>query len=348
MRMRKLLSGILCLALVIGLLPGMTLNADAASCSSYYFDMTDRDVMVGDEVRLKPSAYTADLATSDYGVKNDYRYKFEDPSMVQIKDGSAVFLKAGKVYLTVTHDQYFERTGKSQSHTHSIVFTVNARKEINPKEITVYSGDFNGGDVFPGFSVSSTAGYVIEEVSFYHEMCDYYPGDKIPFFRSGTEIDNICLKLKPKEGYMFAFSGEADGTKEKSAYSISYRGKTYAADVKKDYADNSLTAYLSGTVAKGQIYHATIKDLNLPYHNSSLDKDITVPDYLEPVSVRYTMFGKDLDRLEKGDRIGIIVRLKTKNEKDSFAPSGSIYWDELKKIQHVHKDHQQQRSRIYF
>ena len=57
MKIKRLLSTILCFAMVIGLVPAMSLTASAAVCSGYYVNVKGGNVNMGDEIFLRESAY---------------------------------------------------------------------------------------------------------------------------------------------------------------------------------------------------------------------------------------------------------------------------------------------------
>ena len=107
---------------VISIVCLMAISASAAiSCSSYYVFMNETEnYKVGQTANIPASRYTADLASSDYGVQNTYTYSFSDSSMVKVSGEKVTFVKEGTLTLTIKHNQKFERTGKTSSHTDTI------------------------------------------------------------------------------------------------------------------------------------------------------------------------------------------------------------------------------------
>ncbi len=216
----------------------------------------------------------------------------------------------------------------------TVLLAVAACAEQTPIDditIALDSGAFSGGKPFPAFWVDDGSNYYIEQATFYREMADYYVGDTLPNYRAGTVLKNVTIKLKPKSGYFFAFVGEQDGkSHESTVYQVEYKGKKYTPYVVSDYENNRLTVYLDVTFEDGMIYTTTIKELEAPYHLGPLDREIVTEDALETVSVKYLMFGKELEEYEKGDNIGITVRLKTKDQSNTINGEGHAYWEEQK------------------
>ena len=330
--MRKILSVILSLTVVLGLVPAMSLTASAAiQCSSYYVFMNETEnYKVGQIANIPASRYTADLASSDYGVQNTYTYSFSDSSMVKVSGEKVTFVKEGTLTLTIKHNQKFERTGKTSSHTDTIKINVST-EPIQTTNIKLDSGTFSGGKEFPAFTVVNDENCYVEEATFYKEMCDYYVGDTLPSYRAGTTINYVSITLKPKAGYFFGWGGTSDGKKhESNVYTVEYKGKKYVPNVVHDQTNSELHVYVDVTFEEGQIYATTFKELDAPYHCGPLDKTVTTNSDVELVSVKYTMFGKELTEFKKGDTVGITVRVKSKDPKNTFHANGYAYWMEQK------------------
>ena len=320
MKIKRLLSALLCLTLVIGLIPAMSLTASAEIiCSSYYVFMNEtQNYKVGQTASIPASRYTADLASSDYGVQNTYTYSFSDSSMVKVSGEKVTFVKEGTLTLTVKHKQKFERTGKTSSHTDTIKINVTS-EPIQTTNIKLDSGAFSGGKEFPAFTVVNDENCYVEEATFYKEMADYYVGDTLPSYRAGTTINYVSITLKPKTGYFFGWGGTNDGkSHESNVYTVEYKGKKYKPYVVHDQINSELHVYVDVTFEEGQIYATTFKDLDAPYHCGPLDKTVTTNSDVELVSVKYTMFNKELTEFKKGDTVGITVRVKSKDPKNTF------------------------------
>ena len=310
----------------------MAISASAAiSCSSYYVFMNETEnYKVGQIANIPASRYTADLASSDYGVQNTYTYSFSDSSMVKVSGEKVTFVKEGTLTLTIKHNQKFERTGKTSSHTDTIKINVST-EPIQTTNIKLDSGAFSGGKEFPAFTVVNVENCYVEEATFYKEMADYYVGDKLPSYRAGTTIDLVRITLKPKEGYFFGWGGTNDGKSyESNVYTIEYKGKKYKPYVVHDQSKSEMEVYVSVTFEEGEIYATTFKDLDAPYHCGPLDKTVTTNSDVELVSVKYTMFNKELTEFKKGDTVGITVRVKSKDPKNTFNANGYAYWMEQK------------------
>ena len=317
---------------VISIVCLMAISASAAiSCSSYYVFMNETEnYKVGQIANIPSSRYTADLASSDYGVQNTYTYSFSDSSMVKVSGEKVTFVKEGTLTLTIKHNQKFERTGKTSSHTDTIKINVST-EPIQTTNIKLDSGAFSGGKEFPAFTVVNDENCYVEEATFYKEMADYYVGDKLPSYRAGTTINYVSITLKPKAGYFFGWGGTNDGKKhESNVYTVEYKGKKYVPNVVHDKINNELHVYVDVTFEEGEIYATTFKDLDAPYHCGPLDKTVTTNSDVELVSVKYTMFGKELTEFKKGDTVGITVRVKSKDSKNTFNANGYAYWVEQK------------------
>lgn len=76
------------------------------------------------------------------------------------------------------------------------------------------------------------------------------------------------------------------------------------------------------------ISEVKIEDLDAPYHGSELDKEITLPQELQAVSVKYTMFKKELDSFSQGDNINVVVRVKASDSSYKIASDSCAYWSE--------------------
>lgn len=332
MKIKRLLSTILCLAMVIGLVPAMSLTASATVCSSHYVSIKGGTVNIGDEISLRESAYLQDLENgSDYGVQNTYSYSVSDSSVAKITGNKLKFLKSGNVTLNIKHTQTFDKTKKTSTHNDTVDFKVAVAQVIQTTTIKLDSNKFVGGGTFPEFVVTSDSNCKVTEATFYAEMCDYYTGDKLPAYRSGTVMKNVTITLKPETGYVFAFGGSNDNKfHENTVYTVEYKGKTYIPYVKHNTEENEMVVYLDATFEEGAIYQTTIKDLEAPYHYGPLDKTATVEGALEVVSIKYTMFNKELTSFAKGDNIAVVVRVKTKDSTNKIDPNGKAYWMEQK------------------
>ena len=240
MKIKRLISALICLTLIIGLIHVMSLTASAAiSCSSYYVFMNETEnYKVGQIANIPASRYTADLASSDYGVQNTYTYSFSDSSMVKVSGEKVTFVKEGTLTLTIKHNQKFERTGKTSSHTDTIKINVTT-EPIQTTNIKLDSGTFSGGKEFPAFTVVNDENCYVEEATFYKEMVDYYVGDKLPSYRAGTTVNNVVVTLKPKAGYFFGWGGTNDGkSHESNVYTVEYKGKKYTPYIVHDQTKN--------------------------------------------------------------------------------------------------------------
>ena len=240
------------------------------------------------------------------------------------------FLKPGTVTLTVDYTRWIPRAPRPTTGTClTKTYTVKEPTAIYPTTIKLDSGAFNGGQTFPAFTTGSGVNYTVEDATFYKEMVDYYVGDKLPMYGAGTTISNVVVTLKPKSGYFFGWGGQNDGQSHASnVYTVEYKGKTYTPYVTHDQINNEMTVYLDVTYEKGEIYATTFSNLDAPYHNGPLDRTVTVNSDVELLNVQYTMYNKELDSFEKGDNIGIAVRVKSKNPNNTFNKDGYAYWKE--------------------
>ena len=313
--MKRFLSMFLCIAMIIALVPAMSLTASAASANVY----------VGEEANLS------------VGPSNSYdrahnNYTLSDPSLGEIIGRNTIkFLKPGTLTVTNNWQLWDGENPIPETGTYRDTFEISLPTQIQETTIKLDSGDFLGGGIFPEFTVPNNANYYVEEATFYKEMADYYVGDRLPSYKAGTVVNYVSVTLKPKSGYIFAFDGAED---EKlymnEKYVVEYKGKKYETSVKRSLSDNKLHVYLDVTFTEGEVFNITIKDLDVPYHYGPLDKTATVPDSLQLVSIKYTMFGKELSSFAKGDNIGITVRVKTKDNINKLNPNGKAYWSEQK------------------
>ena len=301
---------------VISLICVMTVMASAA-----------KTISVGQSIELPKSG-----KRNDYSRAHDV-FKASDDSIVSITSGyQATFLKEGTVTITGVWQQWdgenpIPKTGTYYNETFNVVSSV----PIETTNIKLDSGTFSGGKEFPAFTVPDDANYYVEEATFYKEMVDYYVGDKLPSYRAGTTVNNVVVTLKPKAGYFFGWGGTNDGKSYKSnVYTVEYKGKKYTPYVVHDQKKSEMEVYLDVTFEEGQIYATTFKDLDAPYHCGPLDKTVTTNSDVELVSVKYTMFGKELAEVKKGDTVGITVRVKSKDPKNTFNANGYAYWMEQK------------------
>lgn len=316
MKIKRLLSTLICLILVIGLIPVMSLTASAAMTAC-----------VGDVITLPESN-----VENSYGPAID-EYSISDETVAEFVGSNQIrFLKTGTVTVSGKYKLWDGQNPRPLTGTfYNETYTVTYPAPIQDLTIKLDSGAFSGGKEFPAFSVPNDSNYYVEEATFYKEMVDYYVGDTLPSYRAGTTISNVIVTLKPKNGYAFAFAGSHDEKFYESAiYTVEYKGKTYKPYVRNDYVKNEMLVYLDVTFEEGEIYATTIRDLDAPYHYGPLDKSVTTHDDVELVSVKYTMFGKELDHYEKGDTVGITVRLKSKDTKNTFNENGYAYWLEQK------------------
>ena len=269
------------------------------------------------------------------GPENDYgpavnEYTLSDPTLAKIVDSDTIqFLKPGTLTVTNNWKLWDGRNPIPRKGTITRTYEIKYPAPIQDTTIKLESGEFCGGRAFPDFSVGVNKLYEVTEATFYKEMADYYVGDTLPHYKAGTVVNYVRVTLKPSVGQFFAFVGHEDGkTYESTVYTIEYNGKKYTPYVKNSYAENELWVYLDVTFSEGAFYTVTVKDLDAPYHNGPLDKEVTCDSALEVVSVKYTMFGKELDAFSKGDNIGITVRLKSGDGKNTFNPEGRAYWKE--------------------
>ena len=257
---------------------------------------------------------------------------FDEDEVEEMDSGKLRFLKSG----TIKVERYTEYSRSTDMHsirhyTETFTYKVIDKTPITDTTISVTSGAFKGGQPFPEFTLEANAPYTIKEVSFYAEMVDYYPGDKLPAYRAGAAVPMIYLKLEPKSGYSFTFSGEADNTYADSSYTVEYNGMKFSADVKKstNTADNVLVAWLDGvTFENGLIYATTISDLTAPYHNGPLDTTVTTNSEVELVSVRYFRLIKEVTSFAAGEYAYIDVTLKATDPRNTFCADSYAYWKE--------------------
>lgn len=269
------------------------------------------------------------------GPENDYgpavnEYTLSDPTLAKMVDRNTIqFLKPGTLTVTNNWRLWDGQNPIPRQGTITRIYEIKYPAPIQDTTIKLESGEFCGGRAFPDFSVGVNKLYEVTEATFYKEMADYYVGDTLPHYKAGTVVNYVRVTLKPKVGQSFAFVGQEDGkTYESTVYTVEYNGKKYTPYVKNSYAENELWVYLDVTFSEGAFYTVTVKDLDAPYHNGPLDKEVTCDSALEVVSVKYTMFGKELDDFSKGDNIGITVRLKSADGKNTFNPEGRAYWKE--------------------
>ncbi|MBE6659008.1 MAG: S-layer homology domain-containing protein [Ruminococcaceae bacterium] len=257
---------------------------------------------------------------------------YDETAVERTSSGELRFLKTGDIEIKRTTESCKTTNQHDKKISHEYFrYTVKEKTTISDTTLTVDSGAFCGGKPFPEFTLEANAPYTIEEVSFYHEMCDYYPGDILPSSRAGEPVPMIYLKLIPKQGYSFAFTGTADDTYEDSKYTVVYKGKSYSARVKRSItsAENALSVWIDGvTFESGQIYARTISDLTAPYHNGPLDKTVTVASDVELVSVRYFRLIKEVTSFAAGEYAYIDVTLKSKDPRNTFSADSYIYWKE--------------------
>ena len=131
---------------------------------------------------------------------------FDEDEVEELDSGKLRFLKSG----TITVKRYTEYSRSTDMHsikhyTDTFTYKVIDKTPITDTTISVTSGAFKGGQPFPEFTLEANAPYTIKEVSFYAEMVDYYPGDKLPAYSAGAAVPMIYLKLEPKSGYSFTF-----------------------------------------------------------------------------------------------------------------------------------------------
>ena len=290
----------------------------------------DSSVPSGNGVKV----YVGQTVSLPVGPKNDYEpaynnYSFSEEGFAEsIGYGKIKFLKPGTLTVTNSWQLWDGENPKPRTGIITKTYDIYPPEEITATTIKLTSDLFIGGGIFPNFQIINNSNCEIDEVTFYAEMCDYYVGDRLPYYREGTEINYIHVTIKPNSGYIFAFDGKEDGKSyDTTKYKVEYAGKTYDANVVHSYDKNELSCYVKATVASGTVYHTTISDLEPPYHKSALDKEITTHSDVEAVSIKYTMFGKELTDFRNGDNIGIVVRLKTKG-KNKFLEDSKIYWKE--------------------
>lgn len=314
--MKKIGKFLALLISVISLISIMTVAVSAA-----------KTVSVGQSIELPKSG-----KRNDYSPALDF-FEASDDSIVSITSVyHATFKKEGTVTITGVWKQWdgenpVPKTGTYYNETFNVVGSV----PVQTTNIKLDSGTFSGGKEFPAFTVPDDASYYVEEATFYKEMVDYYVGDKLPSYAAGTTVNNVVITLKPKAGYFFGWGGQNDGKSYKSTvYTVEYKGKKYTPYVVHDQANSEMTVYLDVTFEEGQFYAFNVKDLDAPYHYGPLDKTVTVSDSLQLVSVKYTMFNKELTDVRKGDTVGITVRVKTKDPKNTFNADGYAYWSEQK------------------
>ena len=286
-----------------------------------------KTISVGQSIELPKSG-----KRNDYSPALDF-FEASDDSIVSITSVyHATFLKEGTVTITGVWKQWdgenpVPKTGTYYNETFNVVGSV----PIQTTNIKLDSGTFSGGKEFPAFTVPDDANYYVEEATFYKEMVDYYVGDKLPSYSAGTTVNNVVVTLKPKAGYFFGWGGTNDGKSYKSnVYTVEYKGKKYTPYVVHDQAKSEMEVYLDVTFEEGEIYATTFKDLDAPYHCGPLDKTVTTNSDVELVSVKYTMFNKELTEVKKGDTVGITVRVKSKDPKNTFNANGYAYWMEQK------------------
>lgn len=317
--MKRLLSAVLCFMMIIGLTPAMSLTASATKTYRIgtWYDAPTYEV----ETEYGPSTWD---------------FKVSESGMVEFSNNNKQmkFLKPGKVTITT---EWYRTDVRGRTLVPVYGSFVNeyevdgTPQNIQTTTIKLDSNKFVGGGTFPEFVVTSDSHCKVTEATFYAEMCDYYTGDKLPSYRSGTVMKNVIITLKPDVGYVFAFGGSNDDKlHENTVYKVEYKGKTYTPYVKHNTTENEMRVYLDVTFEEGAIYQTTIKDLEAPYHYGPLDKTATVEDALEVVSIKYTMFNKELTSFSKGDNIGIAVRVKTKDNTNKIDPNGKAYWMEQK------------------
>ena len=152
-RTKKLLVLLISVAALMALLA----VAVSAACNDFYFDMYGETLNVGDKVYAVESKYLQDLSNSNYGVRNTYRYSYPEDSGVVRSGDYLIFTKSGTVTITVKHGMYYERTGGSGTHTHTVTYTVKEPTAIYPTTIKLNSGAFKGGQTFPAFTTVSGA-----------------------------------------------------------------------------------------------------------------------------------------------------------------------------------------------
>ena len=304
------------LAVIIAVITITCLMAIATSAVTY-------NVAVGGTASLPKGP------ENDYGpALNDYT--LSDPTLAKIVDRDTIqFLKPGTLTVTNHWNLWDGQNPIPRKGTITRTYEIKYPTPIEDTTIKLESGEFCGGRAFPEFSVGANKLYEVTEATFYKEMVDYYVGDTLPHYKAGTVVNYVRVTLKPKVGQSFAFVGHEDGkTYESTVYTVEYEGKKYTPYVKNSYAENELWVYLDVTFSEGAFYTVNVKDLDAPYHNGPLDKEVTVDSALEVVSVKYTMFSKELDAFKKGDNVGITVRLRSKDGKNTFNPEGRAYWKE--------------------
>ena len=306
------------LAVIVVLITITCLMAISASAATY-------DVAIGGTASLPE------------GPENDYgpainEYTLSDPTLAKIVDSDTIqFLKPGTLTVTNNWKLWDGQNPIPRKGTITRTYEIKHPAPIQTTNIKLDSGSFSGGKEFPAFTVVNDENCYVEEATFYKEMVDYYVGDKLPSYSAGTTINYVSITLKPKAGYFFGWGGANDGkSHESNVYTVEYKGKKYTPYVVHDQINNELHVYVDVKYEEGQIYATTFKDLDAPYHCGPLDKTVTTNSDVELVSVKYTMFGKELTEVKKGDRVGITVRVKSKNPKNTFNANGYAYWMEQK------------------
>lgn len=185
----------------------------------------------------------------------------------------------------------------------------------------IADGPFVSGGIFPQFTVPEGAHYEIKEVSFYAEMTDFYPGDKLLTYSDGSKL-NLSVEIVPEKGYVFTGTSGGNFKPKLTDYEyvdslvkLSYKGKTYKTKLNKtpDYTNMICAGGVEEQISKGSVYSVYVKNLDKPAEGAELDKEITITDFTDVTSVKYYVGGKEVSSVKEGDNVDIVIGIKLKN-----------------------------------
>ncbi|MBQ3076327.1 MAG: hypothetical protein IJC43_00575, partial [Clostridia bacterium] len=220
MKRNRWMSLMLCFAMALALLPGMAMEASAASI--YY---------VGDSAQIISIIGNCDC---NYNSCHSNGISFSDESMVEVEGKSVgdahlmdtvTFLKPGTLTIHNPRSGWDQNEVPAREHKHSRSKTITV---VMPEVITqnvrlTASHAFVGGGIFPEITAPAGANYKVTEATIYREMVNYYPGDKLPLYNAGTEV-LLELTIEPKDGYYFWYDESGTGTSGKTNVKVAFDG----------------------------------------------------------------------------------------------------------------------------
>ncbi|MBQ8263426.1 MAG: S-layer homology domain-containing protein [Oscillospiraceae bacterium] len=298
---KRIISFALCLVILIGFVPCLELQAEAAKIC-----------YVGDTI------VPFNNRSERCNCSNDYcdldKYVYSDESMIEWKSGKMIAAKAGTLEITAKCEG--RNAGNSYDdvryHTGNTVTIIIKERTVICDTVELYhDAPFCGGGIFPEIYAASDAHLTVTEANIYKEMTNYYPGDKLPSYSAGAEL--LCvIDLVAERGYTFPNVSGAQ-----KCYVNGKEAKIY-------YNGEKASIYYDVVLESGTIGGIRVTNLRLPTHGKYIDREVTVSSSCTWNGIEYTLNGVKQEHFKFGDEIQIRVRVKC-GENDSFKEGYTSY-----------------------